>query len=147
MTATGTTPLALTHTGDMDFTYPNSSLPGTIVLPIPPLPSNITVSGSNALGVTTTLTDSSHIGFIIVDNDGAGVTVTQTGPGSIIVNNELGSAGVTATQTGSGHMIIDNTCTAAVTVTNTGDGHITVVATGSEAITLTYTDGLDHVYP
>jgi hypothetical protein len=103
--------------------------------------SHITVTGTNAGAVSTTITGG---GFINVVNNGAYVTATETGTGTInIVNN---GAVVTVANTGNGVVTVNNMCTAAVAVTNTGNGNIRVNATGTKAIILTYTDGRDHTY-
>ena len=141
--ATGSTPIALVYTDNLDHVYPVAGVAiaglGSGVNP------NIIVSGSNAGAVIPTITGG---GFINVTNNGAGVvTATETGTGTVTVVNNKGSAGLTATNTGNGLMTITSTATAAVTVTNTGNGNVTVTATGSNPITLTHNGDDDFTYP
>jgi len=100
----------------------------------------VTITGSTAASVVAVPGD----GFIIVDNDGGLVTVTEVGTGTIDIINDGGI--LTATNTGDGIMTINSDATGVVTVTNTGNGNVTVNATGAEAITITHTGDEDYVY-
>lgn len=100
----------------------------------------VTITGSTAASVVAVPGD----GFIIVDNDGGLVTVTEVGTGTIDIANDGGI--LTATNTGNGTMTINSNATGAVTVTNTGNGNVTVNATGAEAITITHTGDEDYIY-
>ena len=100
----------------------------------------VTLTGSTAASVVAVPGD----GFIIVDNDGGLVTVTEVGTGTIDITNDGGI--LTATNTGNGIMIINSDATGVVTVTNTGNGRVTVNATGAAAITVTHTGDEDYVY-
>jgi len=100
----------------------------------------VTLTGITAASVVAVPGD----GFIIVDNDGGLVTVTEVGTGTIDITNDGGI--LTATNTGNGIMIINSDATGVVTVTNTGNGRVTVNATGAAAITVTHTGDEDYVY-
>ena len=100
----------------------------------------VTITGSTAASVVAVPGD----GFIIVDNDGGLVTVTEVGTGTIDIANDGGI--LTATNTGNGVMTINSNATGAVTVTNTGNGNVTVNATGAAAITITHTGDEDYIY-
>lgn len=100
----------------------------------------VTITGSTAASVVAVPGD----GFIIVDNDGGLVTVTEVGTGTIDITNDGGI--MTATNTGNGIMTINSDATGVVTVTNTGNGNVTVNATGAAAITVTHTGDEDYIY-
>ena len=100
----------------------------------------VTITGSSSASVIAVPGD----GFIIVDNDGGLVTVTEVGTGTIDITNDGGI--MTATNTGNGTMTINSDATGVVTVTNTGNGNVTVNATGAAAITVTHTGDEDYVY-
>jgi len=111
-----------------------------------PIITGVTVSGSNANAVTTTINDLTNVATINVTNNGSGFdTATETGTGSIVIVNT--GAGVTATNNGNRAMVINSTDTAEVTVTNNGNGNVTVTASGSDPITITHTGDDDFVYP
>lgn len=109
--------------------------------PIETVQQAVTLSGSNAAGVVAV----PGAGFIVVENNGATVSVTETGTGTIDIVNNGGV--LTATNTGNGVMMINSNATGAVTVTNTGNGNVTVNATGAEAVTITHSGDEDYTYP
>jgi len=105
-----------------------------------PIVQAVTITGSTADSVVAVPGD----GFIIVDNNGGLVTVTEVGTGTIDITNAGGI--LTATNTGNGIMTISSNAMGTVTVTNTGNGNVSVNATGTEAITITHTGDEDYVY-
>ncbi|HUW70029.1 MAG TPA: ice-binding family protein [bacterium] len=118
-------------------------IPSAVVVEEPvvePIVPALTITGSTAASVVAVPGD----GFIIVDNDGGLVTVTEVGTGTIDITNDGGI--MTATNTGNGIMTINSNATGVVTVTNTGNGNVTVNATGAAAITVTHTGDEDYVY-
>lgn len=115
-------------------------VPSTAVVEEPVAVPSVTITGSSAASVVAVPGD----GFIIVDNDGGLVTVTEVGTGTIDITNDGGI--MTATNTGNGVMTITSDATGVVTVTNTGNGNVTVNATGAAAITVTHTGDEDYVY-
>ena len=104
--------------------------------------SPITISGTSAANVVAVVAGG---GFIVVENNGGLVTVTETGTGTIDIANDGGI--LTATNTGNGLMTINSNATGTVTVTNTGNGRVTINATGAEVITITHTGDEDFTYP
>ncbi|PKL24780.1 MAG: hypothetical protein CVV47_10135 [Spirochaetae bacterium HGW-Spirochaetae-3] len=118
-------------------------IPDEVIIEEPvvePIVSAVTITGSSAASVVAVPGD----GFIIVDNDGGLVTVTEVGTGTIDIDNDGGI--MTATNTGNGIMTINSDATGVVTVTNTGNGNVTVNATGAAAVTVTHTGDEDYVY-
>ncbi|MFH2002917.1 MAG: ice-binding family protein [Planctomycetota bacterium] len=113
-----------------------------VEIPVEVPASPITISGDTATDVVAVVSGG---GFIVVENNGGLVTVTETGTGTIDTVNNGGL--MTATNTGNGLMTINSTATGTVTVTNTGNGRVTINASGADVITITHTGDEDFTYP